>query len=235
MTATSPVRTFIDMAVKAPFWQQAVAVFAVAVVATTAFTLTADAQTKAPAKPVPLLQDASKGPANAKVVVTEYASVTCTHCAAWYASNWAKFERDYVKTGKVKYVYREVATNPAPMAFGVYMLGHCAANKANWLGQKGGKKAYFTVIDGFLAAQSKVYETGDVLPVLKDLSKKSGLSEGEMDACVKNEALYKAVATRMEANMTKDDVESTPTFFVNGKRVPSDYASIEAAIKAASK
>ncbi|ESQ77513.1 thioredoxin domain-containing protein [Asticcacaulis sp. YBE204] len=235
MSLTASARKFIDTVIKAPFWQQAVAVFAVAVVATTAFTLTADAQTKPAAKPVPLLKEMSKGPANAKVVVTEYASVTCTHCAAWYASNWAKFERDYVKTGKVKYVYREVATSPAPMAFGVYMLGHCAANKSNWIGQKGGSKAYFTVIDGFLSAQSKVYETGDVLPVLKDLSKKSGLSESEMDACVKNDALYKAVSARMQTQMTTDDVDSTPTFFVNGKRVQSDYASIEAAIKAAAK
>lgn len=226
MTATA--RRFYDRARRAPFWQQALAVFMLAALATALFSVAADAQD---AKVAPL-KEMTKGAANARVTVIEYGSVTCTHCAAWYNTNWAKFERDYVKTGKVKYVYREVATNPAPMAFGVYMLGHCAAAKPNWIGQKGGTKAYFTVIEGFFAAQSKVYETGEAEPVFRTLAAKAGLNQKETDACLKNEDLFKAVSTRMEANMKKDDVESTPTFFVNGKRVDSNYAAIEAAIKA---
>jgi len=228
MTAT--FSRLFDRARNAPFWQQALAVFAMAVAATVLFSAAAEAQSK-----VTPLKEMTRGSASAKVTLIEYGSVTCTHCAHWFNTNWSKFERDYVKTGKVKYVYREVATSPAPMAYGVYMLGHCAADKPNWLGMKGGTKAYFTVIDGFFAAQSKVYETGEVEPVLKSLAGKTGLSDAELDSCLNNEALFKSISARMQANMEKDGVNSTPTFFVNGKRVDSDYADIEAAIKAASK
>lgn len=229
MTAT--VRRLYDRARRAPFWQQAVVVFLLAVLATALFSVAADAQSTGKAKIAPL-KEMTKGAANARVTVVEYGSVTCTHCAHWYTTNWPRFERDYIKTGKVKYVYREVATNPAQMAFGVYMLGHCAADKSNWLGQKGGTKAYFTVIDGFFAAQSKIYETGEAEPVFRSLAAKAGLNQSEADNCLKNEDLFKAISARMETNMTRDGVEGTPTFFVNGKRVESDYAAIEAAIKA---
>ncbi|MFT3997051.1 MAG: thioredoxin domain-containing protein [Asticcacaulis sp.] len=228
---TTTVRRFIDRARTAPLWQQAVVVFLSAALITALFSAAAMAQ----GPKVTPLKEMARGSGNAKVTVTEYGSVTCTHCASWYTTNWTKFERDYIKTGKVRFVYREVATNPSNMAFGVYMLGHCAAAKPNWIGMKGGTRAYFTVIDGFFAAQSKVYETGEVEPVLKSLAQKTGLNNAELESCLNNEALFKSIATRMEANMDKDNVNSTPTFFVNGKRVNSDYASIEAAIKAASK
>lgn len=228
---TASFNGLLDRARNAPFWQQALAIFALAVAATLIFSAAAEAQSNK--SQVTPLKEMTKGSSSAKVTVIEYGSVTCTHCAHWFNNNWPKFERDYVKTGKVRYIYREVATSPAPMAYGVYMLGHCAAAKPNWIGMKGGTKAYFTVIDGFFAAQSKVYETGEVEPVLKSLATKTGLSNSELDACLNNEALFKSISTRMQTNMEKDNVTSTPTFFVNGKRIDSDYADIEAAIKAA--
>ncbi len=55
-------------------------------------------------------------PEGAKVTVVEYASVTCSHCAAWHKETWPEFKSTYVDTNKVRYVFREIPTPPANVA-----------------------------------------------------------------------------------------------------------------------
>ncbi|MFT4090832.1 MAG: thioredoxin domain-containing protein [Asticcacaulis sp.] len=183
----------------------------------------------------PVLISPSKGSTKAPVTLIEYGSVTCSHCANWHKTGLPTVEKKYIRTGQVRYVFREVATAPAPIAFGVYLVGHCAANKKTIFGT-GGEKAYFTVIDGFFASYDKVMESGDAQPTLTALAKKAGLSTAEYDACLKNDALLESISNRMQNRMEADDVKGTPTFFVNGKRV-SGHAlkDVEAAIVAAQK
>ncbi|MEM9963945.1 MAG: thioredoxin domain-containing protein [Asticcacaulis sp.] len=199
----------------------------ISVAATLAFQVFADTK--------PVLISPSKGSDKAPVTLIEYGSVTCSHCANWHKTGLRTIEKKYIRTGKVRYVFREVATSPAPVAFGVYLIGHCAANKKTLFGT-GGEKAYFTVIDGFFANYDKVMETGDAQPTLKSLAKKAGLSTAEYDACLKDEALLEAISSRMQNRMEADDVKGTPSFFVNGKRVSGHgLKDVEAAIQTAQK
>ncbi|MDP1906953.1 MAG: thioredoxin domain-containing protein, partial [Hyphomicrobium sp.] len=57
-------------------------------------------------KPVGL-PDLALGPADAKVTVVEYASMTCGHCAHFTTDVWPKFKDKYIATNKVRYVFRE--------------------------------------------------------------------------------------------------------------------------------
>ena len=52
--------------------------------------------------------DMSLGNPNAKVQVTEYASVACPVCGRWYKEVWPAFKAKYVDTGKVHFTYREM-------------------------------------------------------------------------------------------------------------------------------
>src|SRR5438094_5213724 len=58
------------------------------------------------AKPVSL-PDMALGPANAPVTITEYASMTCPHCAAFSENVFPKIKSEYIDSGKVRYVFRE--------------------------------------------------------------------------------------------------------------------------------
>ena len=58
------------------------------------------------AKPVSL-PDMALGPANASVTVTEFASMTCPHCAAFNAEVFPKIKSTYIDTGKIRYIFRE--------------------------------------------------------------------------------------------------------------------------------
>jgi Thioredoxin len=65
------------------------------------------------AKPVSL-PEMALGPANASVRITEYASMTCSHCAAFNANVFPKIKSEYIDTGKVRYVFREFPLDIRP-------------------------------------------------------------------------------------------------------------------------
>ena len=65
------------------------------------------------------------GPANAPVTITEYASMTCPHCAAFDEDVFPKIKSDYIDTGKVRYVFREFPLDIKAAAGS--MLARCIA------------------------------------------------------------------------------------------------------------
>src|SRR5260370_20066074 len=88
------------------------------------------------AKPVSL-PEMALGSANASVTITEYASMTCSHCATFNANVFPKIKSEYIDTGKVRYVFREFPLDiKAEVAS---MLARCIAK------DDAGK--YFAVID----------------------------------------------------------------------------------------
>ena len=69
----------------------------------------AQSSSSAAADPVlPVVPDMIIGNMESKVVLTEYASYTCPHCANFHASVFKDLRKDYIDTGKIKFVYREV-------------------------------------------------------------------------------------------------------------------------------
>ena len=65
------------------------------------------------------------GPANAPVTITEYASMTCPHCAAFNENVFPKIKSEYIDTGKVRYVFREFPLDIKAAAGS--MLARCIA------------------------------------------------------------------------------------------------------------
>ena len=54
------------------------------------------------------LPDIVLGDANAPVTVIEYASFTCPHCAAFHDESFDDLKAEYVDTGKVRFIQRDV-------------------------------------------------------------------------------------------------------------------------------
>jgi protein-disulfide isomerase len=157
----------------------------------------------------------SLGNPNAKVTVIEYASVACPICARFDIDVFNAFKAKYVDTGKVRYVAREALTgNPALAASG-FLLARCA-----------GKDKYFQVTDAVYRAQDQIYEPGSetVQPlaaqdVLGKIAQEAGISEDKMKACINDEVAQKALSDRVDNFARKDNVDSTPTFIINGKKL----------------
>jgi protein-disulfide isomerase len=51
------------------------------------------------------------GDAKAKVIIVEYSSLNCPHCAQFHLGPLKEIKKDYIDTGKVKYVLRDFPLN----------------------------------------------------------------------------------------------------------------------------
>ncbi|MFJ6024805.1 thioredoxin domain-containing protein [Brevundimonas sp. NPDC092305] len=143
----------------------------------------------------------------AKVTVVEYASVTCHVCAAWQNENWAAFKAAYVDTNKVRYVFREIPTPPAPVAVAGFAIARCA-----------GADKYFDVVHSIMSSQQEMQSGANARDVLFRVGNGAGLSNSQIEACITDEAALKAADERHKA-ATKAGVTGTPTFFVNDVKV----------------
>ncbi|HTK33955.1 MAG TPA: DsbA family protein [Caulobacteraceae bacterium] len=146
------------------------------------------------------------GNPNAKVTVTEWASVTCPHCAAFNEEVFPAFKAKYVDTGKVHYVFREFLTPPASVAAAGFLVARCA-----------GKDKYFSVIDAIFHSQAELYN--DPRGVLFRIGKGVGMTEDQVTKCIQDEAGLKALNERVDAAIKKDNITGTPSFTVNGKKL----------------
>jgi len=156
----------------------------------------------------PQADDMSLGDPAAKVQVVEYASASCPYCAAFAIDVFPAFKAKYVDTGKVRYTLREYLTDPAAIAAAGFLLARCA-----------GKDRYFPVLDAVFRGQAEMVKTGDVRGVLARIAKSpGGLTEAQLDACMRDEAAEKALAARADRHLHADKVTVTPTFIINGRR-----------------
>lgn len=161
-------------------------------------------------------------PEGAKVTVVEYASVTCSHCAAWQEQVYPEFKAKYLDTNQVRYVFREFPTAPEAVAVAGFLVARCA-----------GPDKYFPVVHEIMASQNEIFGGTPPRNVLLRIANGAGLSEEQFQACVTDADAIKAMDARIKSALDAG-VNSTPYFLVNGEHVQdSSIAGLSAAIDAA--
>jgi protein-disulfide isomerase len=166
------------------------------------------------AKPVSL-PDMAIGPANASVTITEFASMTCPHCAAFNAEVFPKIKSAYIDTGRIRYIFREFPLDIKAAAGS--MLARCIAK------DDAGK--YFAVID-MLFKQQNDWVIKNTTETLTRIGKQAGLSQQQVEDCLKDQALLDKIAADQKYAAEVLKVDSTPTFFINGEKIKGE-ASFE--------
>jgi protein-disulfide isomerase len=162
------------------------------------------------AKPVSL-PDMALGPKDAAVTITEYASMTCPHCARFAEEVFPKIKAAYIDTNKVRYVFREFPLDIKAAAGS--MLARCIAK------DDAGK--YFAVIDMLFKSQED-WAGPKTTEALKLIGKQAGLSGQTVEACLKDQALLDKIAADQKYANEILKVNSTPTFFINGEKVTGE-------------
>ncbi len=168
--------------------------------------------------------DAFKGPADAKVTVIEYGSPTCPGCKRWHDLFWPEVKRDYIDTGKIKFVFREFAIHGA-IDHGIFSVARCA-----------GPDDFFAVLDEAFTRQNELVAAagaGDAMPELRKLGAKFNLSEAQVKTCVDETANVRRI-NDVGADARQKGVNSTPTFLVNGVKIAdSNWPAVKIAVDAA--
>ncbi|MEZ5911212.1 MAG: DsbA family protein [Paracoccaceae bacterium] len=176
-----------------------------------ALSLTAVAQetsTETATTDLPAVVEMQLGNPDAKVTVIEYASFTCPHCANFHKSVFKDLRSNYIDTGKIHFIYREVYFD----RFGLWgaMLARC-----------GGEARYFGVADMLYTGQRDWIGSGEPAEVaanLRRIGKTAGLTDDQLTACLEDGAMAQALVASYQANATADDIDSTPSFVINGTK-----------------
>ena len=146
------------------------------------------------------------GSLEAPITIVEYASLTCPHCAHFANDVLPEIKKEWIDTGKAKLVLRDFPLDEP--ALRAAMITHCAP-----------PDRYYAFADTFFAAQEKWVRSTDYREALARLAKLGGMGKEEFDACLANTALEnKIVEGRLKASQELN-VDSTPTFFVNGSKL----------------
>ena len=155
------------------------------------------------------LPDIPQGKADAPVTMIEYASMTCTHCAHFHATVYPTLVKNYIDTGKVKFILREFPLDP--LATAGFMLARCeGADKRG------------AVIDLLFDKQQSWAFVDKPLEALSDMLKQTGMSKEAFEACLKDQKLYDAVNEVRDRGSQAFGVSATPTFYVNGTKVTGE-------------
>lgn len=155
-------------------------------------------------KPGPL-GDKILGDENAPVTIVEYASMTCGHCANFHERTWPDLKKDYIETGKVRFIFREFPLDPVASA--AFMLARCAP-----------QEKYFDIVDIMFEEQRAWAFTDNPYQSLLDFSKQIGFTQESFEECLTNQGLLDAVNAVRERGANEFGVNSTPTFFINGEK-----------------
>jgi protein-disulfide isomerase len=157
------------------------------------------------------LPDMALGPATASVTITEYASMTCPHCANFNDTVFPKIKSEFIDSGKVRYIFREFPLDIKAAAGS--MLARCIA--------KDDGPKYFAVID-LLFRQQNDWVMKNTTETLTRIGKQAGLTQQQVEACLKDQALLDKIAADQKYANDVLKVNSTPTFFINGEMVKGE-------------
>jgi len=160
----------------------------------------------------------SIGDADAPVTIIEYSSLTCPHCASFHNEVLPDLKERYIDTGKVRMVFRDFPLNEP--AVDAAVLAHCA-----------GDARYAGFLDVLFQTQPNWSSAPNPRDALKQLGKLGGLADSEIDACFADEAMQNAVLESRLNGSNEHQVQSTPTFVINGEVYPGnrsidDFAAI---------
>lgn len=164
-----------------------------------------------------------QGAEDAPVTMIEYASYTCPHCASFHADAYKKLKADYIDTGKVKFIYREVYFD----RFGLW---------ASMVARCGGEEKFFGITDLIFQQQSEWTRAGnptEMVEALKKIGRLAGLDNDKLEACMQDATKAQTLVAWYQENATKDEVQSTPSFVLNGTKVSNQsYEDMKALIDA---
>lgn len=200
-----------------PFIARALPMMLVAALALTPAMATAQADDAAAAADTSTVVDMALGDDDAPVTMIEYASFTCPHCATFHAEIMPQLKRDYIDTGKLRFIHREVFFDRYGLWAGI--VARC-----------GGEMRYFGVADMIYARMGEWTRGADAAAVadnLRRIGRTAGLSDDQLDACLTDGGKAQALVTWYQDNATRDGVESTPSFVIDGERFSNmSYAEL---------
>ncbi len=157
------------------------------------------------------LKDIVLGDPDAPVTVIEYASMTCSHCAAFHSDTLPALKEQYIDTGKVKFILREFPLDN--LAAAASLLARCVS-----------EDKYYDFVDVLFEKQSQWARSEDPLRELLQLSKVAGFTEARFNSCLRDQEALDYIQQVRDAGNQQYDIRSTPTLIINGQKLEGNQS-----------
>jgi protein-disulfide isomerase len=148
------------------------------------------------------------GAEDAPITVIEYASFTCPHCASFHKNVFGDLKANYIDTGKIRFVHREVYFDRYGLWAG--MVARC-----------GGPARYFGIADMVYNQQKEWTNGTDATAIagnLRRIGRKAGLDDTALEACLMDADKAQALFALYQTNAEADAITSTPSFVIDGEK-----------------
>lgn len=151
----------------------------------------------------------------APVLMIEYASLSCPHCAHFHSDVLEKLLPKYIETGKLKYVFRDFPLNK--QAFDAAKLTHCAPDDK-----------YYGFVKALFKSQENWAFSKDYTEILKSIAKLGGIPAEAFEECMNNKEIEDKILDVQKEAVDILEVKSTPTIFINGHHYKggNDYGKV---------
>ena len=158
------------------------------------------------ASAAPEIVDFALGDPNAPVELIEYASFTCPHCATFHMQLLPELKQNYIETGKIRLIYREVYFD----RHGLWpaMVARCA-----------GEDRYFGVVDLLYRNQRDWYrdDSATIAANLRRIGLSVGLEDSQIDLCMQDAVTAQALVDNERKNRDEYPIEGTPALVIDGE------------------
>ena len=149
------------------------------------------------------------GPADAKVVVKVFSSLTCPHCASFHEKIFENLKKEYIDENTVKFEHHAFPLDLA--ALNAEKIVRCASNP----------DAKFQLLTKIYKKQ-KEWAVGSDISKINELLIKIGIdskmNENKLKACLKNEKTQELILNERIKAQKEYNIRSTPTIYINDKK-----------------
>ncbi len=156
------------------------------------------------------MADRPIGGTDAKVTMIEYASPTCSHCAAFAVNVYPTLKQDYIDTGKITFIMRPFVRNVLDAV--VFMLAATAEDN----------ETYASILHTFFETQAQWALSDKPRDAILAIALQLGFTEESFEAALTNQELFAGMETLRTQALEEFDLTGTPTFYINGKQISGD-------------
>ena len=154
----------------------------------------------------PRMAERGTGRPDAPVTVTEFYSLTCSHCAAFHRNTYPEVKRDLIETGALRLVWVDFPLDQIALA------AACVARSLP-------AERYEGFIGALLANQDRwAFTRGDPREELAKMAALAGMSRGKFDETLVDDGLKRAILTQRQTAEQQYNVLATPSFSFKGRK-----------------
>jgi len=162
------------------------------------------------------------GDANSKIILIEYFSPTCPHCAYYHKTIYPEIKKKYIDTNKIAYVTREFIGNKQDLDASI--LARCLNDK----------ESFFKYTEVILQQQESWSQSSKYRELLTNIGQLGGISPEKYSECLNDNSLVEKLINNTKLAAKSPRFMGTPAFFINGDQYDGAY-SVEGISKAIDK